>query len=340
MQRRSEAFADDLSLAMNQLGALNSPMGASTDCPSWNIASEASSSSLRSPPSLPQSNAAESINATSHSLANIPLARQPVATACAPNPPSPAHSAPDSASPPRNKGVLCEYFLSTGSCPLSHSCPLRHLEKGAVRPVPDQVCAFFERDGAHCLRDNCPYFHGTRAKLRALRSGGATWYKPEEWMAVQVPPASGTPAPRDDSNASSLRSGGTVSHRSSLDGSATPVMGASSSTPLTPFSPMGTQPMPALGHIPSPIIPAYITLSGPGPSAAPMFAYASHPAMAFAPPLVPMPPPVMCHFVPVAAPMPPQPHSLMHVTGGPAGAPYLHGSATVTYVERSRRTPQ
>ncbi|KAH9601474.1 hypothetical protein LSM04_002417 [Trypanosoma melophagium] len=92
----------------------------------------------------------------------------------------------------RNKGLICRDYFFNKSCPHSSSCSYMHVQEGETRRVPLTVCLFYTERA--CLRDKCPFFHGTQAQLDQLRASGAKTYRPQDYMALAVPPPEYLPA--------------------------------------------------------------------------------------------------------------------------------------------------
>jgi hypothetical protein len=85
----------------------------------------------------------------------------------------------------RNKGYICKQFFTTGTCPITSECPFAHVRNGQVDTVPQQVCAFFHQKA--CLRDSCPYFHGSETELYALKKFSKRTYMPQDYMEQRDP---------------------------------------------------------------------------------------------------------------------------------------------------------
>lgn len=166
--------------------------------------------------STPSFNSSSNVNtnANSFSPSNYDLSRsgsmRPPFALCAfpmpvpvPMPPPPAHvllggiapSLPSSCGGcgvlKRNKGVACRRHLQhqqdprMPACALQGLCPYRHFPQGAatVESVPRTVCKFHKEGG--CMRDVCPFFHGTEQQLRELTARGVTVYRPVDYCEIR-----------------------------------------------------------------------------------------------------------------------------------------------------------
>jgi len=108
--------------------------------------------------------------------------------------------------PSRNKAIVCKRYFDaqtaiekglakpkpvrngkkadpcSGGCQLGGLCPYRHITASHEERVPRSICKFFLQ-GA-CLRDSCPFFHGTEQQLHQLLAIGAPTYRPAEYSPI------------------------------------------------------------------------------------------------------------------------------------------------------------